>query len=84
MATNSRQKEEESLMRRKLSVVLLSVGLFFGAATPAFAHGGSVTPPGTETCRGLAINLNGNGSAEAAEDGLTRASISGVVKWAHC
>ncbi len=71
-------------MRRKLSVLLLSVGLFVGAATPAFAHGGSVTPPGTDTCRALEVHLNGNGSAAAAEDGLTRASASGVVKWAHC
>ena len=71
-------------MRRKLSVLLLSVGLFVGAATPAFAHGGSVTPPGTDTCRVLAIHQNGNGSAAAAEDGLTTASVSGVAKWGHC
>ena len=71
-------------MRRKLSVLLLSAGLVVGAATPASAHGGSVTPPGTDTCRDLAVHQNGNGSAEAAEDGMTRASVSGVVAWGHC
>ena len=69
-------------MRRKLSVLLLSVGLVVGAATPALAHGGSVAPPGTGVCRNLDVHLNG--AASAAEGGFTSASGSGVVAWAHC
>ena len=71
-------------MRRKFSVLLLSVGLIVGAATPALAHGGSVTPRGTGVCRNLNVHLNGNGAAAAAEGGFTTAAGSGVVAWAHC
>ena len=71
-------------MKKRLSVLLLSVGLVVGAAAPAFAHGGSVIPPGTDVCRDLNLHQKGNGSAAAAEGGLATASISGVVAWIHC
>ena len=56
-------------MRRKLSVLLISVGLLVGAATPAFAHT-QVCPPGS----GGSQNI-GNATALV---GLAQASAAGA------
>lgn len=64
---------------RKTILVLAGVGaIFIGTAVPAFAHGGSVSPPTDQVeCRDL-------GLYSIPSDGLKTASVSEVVTWSHC
>ncbi len=61
-------------MRRKLSVFVISLALFIGAATPAFAHN-AVCQPGTGGSQAV-----GN---DAALGGLRTAEAAGAPIAAH-
>jgi len=57
-------------MRRKLSVFVISLALFVGAATPAFAHT-QVCPPGSDATSQKVGN-------DAALGGLVTAAANGA------
>lgn len=70
--------------QRILTMIAAAAAMSALAASPALAHGGSVSPPADEQpCRNL--NLNERGAAAHAQDGLSAAGEhAAAVAWAHC
>lgn len=69
--------------QRILTMIAAAAAMSALAASPALAHGGSVSPADEQPCRNL--NLNERGAAAHAQDGLSAAGEHGAaVAWAHC